>query len=583
MGAVTTTSSLQRPPTRRFISLRTKLVGFISLIIITICSGLSWYFISRQEHSLRQALLDKGTMLGTNLAYNCRYALFTEDQLFLNRLIDGALQMPDVVYVAFIGPEGKPIAANSKGIATNDEFHSRTTSTSLYADPYIATTLLGGTGADPVFTSFVTAGGEKLIDIAVPILRREPPAPAIRAPTLDSLDVTAPGAEGKGEGSAKVYGVVQVGMSDAQVTFALRSTVREILKIAALVMLGGIAVTIVLARRIINPLRTLMSAARRITLGDLTAASTADTDDEVGQLSTIFNQMTQSLRERDRDIAVHIDTITALTQTLEQRVEERTHALQEANRQLATASRHKSEFLSVMSHELRTPLDAILGFCGLVMDHCKDLLPHRQYANLEKISLSAERLLTLINQLLNLSKIEAGHMEVQPSSFVLSDLVQECLQTVEPIVKNPRVQLRVHCAPDVTPIFTDREKVRQILLNLLSNAIKFTDHGQITVHTTWQAQKVTIAVTDTGIGIAAEALEQVFEAFRQLDSGAMRRYPGTGLGLSISRQLARLCGGELTAESTVGVGTIFTATIPVYYSASHERCIVDSSENPDCG
>ena len=247
---------------------------------------------------------------------------------------------------------------------------------------------------------------------------------------------------------------------------------------------------------------------------------------------------------------------------LEIKVDERTHQLQEANQQLATASRHKSEFLASMSHELRTPLNAIIGFTRLVLRRSRDVLPTRQSENLEKILISAEHLLALINDILDLSKVEAGRMEVHATRFELESVVDLCLRTVEPMVKSERVRLVKTLPPGLPSLVTDEDKLRQILINLLSNAIKFTEAGAVTVSASAVAGRVVITVSDSGIGIPNDKLELIFEEFRQVDAGATRRYGGTGLGLSISRQLARLLGGDLTVASTLGEGSTFTVTVP---------------------
>ena len=250
---------------------------------------------------------------------------------------------------------------------------------------------------------------------------------------------------------------------------------------------------------------------------------------------------------------------------LEAKVEIRTRELQEANRRLEEASRHKSEFLANMSHELRTPLNAIIGFTRLVMRRSKEILPEKQYENLDKILISADHLLALINDILDLSKIEAGRMEVQPVSFELEALVDVCLRTVEPMVKSERLRLMKAMEAGLPPLSTDQDKLKQILINLLSNAIKFTEAGTITVTARQRDGHVEIAVADTGIGIPEEALELIFEEFRQVDSSSTRKYSGTGLGLSISRHLARLLDGDIIVKSTIGVGSTFTLTIPLRY------------------
>ncbi|MBV8357792.1 MAG: response regulator [Deltaproteobacteria bacterium] len=274
---------------------------------------------------------------------------------------------------------------------------------------------------------------------------------------------------------------------------------------------------------------------------------------------------------------------------LEIRVEERTAALRETNQLLKqevtereqaeaallqakeaaeAATRAKSEFLAKMSHELRTPMNAIIGFTRLVMRRCKDILPAIQSDNLGKILISAERLLALINDILDLAKVEAGRIDIRPVTFAVEPLILECLHSVEPMLKSEKVQLVADMSPDLPPLTTDKDRLHQILINLLSNAVKFTENGSIKILATRRGEEITIAVADSGIGIPAQALERIFEEFRQVDGGTTRQYGGTGLGLSISRHFARLLGGDITVQSRVGHGSIFSVTIPIKYGAS---------------
>ncbi len=240
--------------------------------------------------------------------------------------------------------------------------------------------------------------------------------------------------------------------------------------------------------------------------------------------------------------------------------------LREARDQATQATQAKSQFLANMSHELRTPMNAIIGFSRLVMRRSKDSLESKQYANLEKILASAHHLLALINDILDLSKIEAGQMTMLPVEFELGPLIEDCLRTVEPLVTGERLALRAEVAGDLPPLFTDQDKVRQILINLLSNAVKFTEAGTVTVVARAQGEAVVVEVTDTGIGIPEEAITLIFEEFRQADDSTTRPYGGTGLGLAITRHLAQLLGGGLAVRSTFGEGSTFSVTLPRRYA-----------------
>jgi len=238
----------------------------------------------------------------------------------------------------------------------------------------------------------------------------------------------------------------------------------------------------------------------------------------------------------------------------------------EAARQAAEdANRAKSTFLANMSHELRTPLNAIIGFTRIVKRKGADLLPERQIENLDKVLISADHLLGLINTILDIAKIEAGRMDVQLNTFEVEPLVNLCLTTTQPLVKQSVVKLVKDLDENLPPLYSDQDKVKQILLNLLSNAAKFTHQGEITVRVRRKGQNLEIAVADTGIGISEEALDTIFQEFQQADTSTTREYGGTGLGLSISRSLAYLLGGDLSVESQEGEGSTFILSLPLHY------------------
>jgi PAS domain S-box-containing protein len=239
--------------------------------------------------------------------------------------------------------------------------------------------------------------------------------------------------------------------------------------------------------------------------------------------------------------------------------------IQHKSRQLEIANQHKSQFLANMSHELRTPLNAIIGFTRIVMRRSQEQLEPKQYENLEKILASGQNLLALINAILDLAKVEAGRVEVTPGEIDPSRVLEQCIRTVEPLVKEDDVRLVSAIDGALPPMYVDEEKMRQIVVNLLSNAAKFTARGSIELRARAFDGYAEIAVVDTGIGIAVDKLELVFHEFEQADATSTRVHGGTGLGLTIARRLARLMGGDIRAESTPGVGSAFTLTLPVRY------------------
>jgi signal transduction histidine kinase len=244
--------------------------------------------------------------------------------------------------------------------------------------------------------------------------------------------------------------------------------------------------------------------------------------------------------------------------------------LQRARQEAEEANQAKSTFLANMSHELRTPLNAILGFTRIVKRKGAELLPEKQIENLDKVLVSADHLLNLINTVLDIAKIEAGRMDVQPEMFDPLPVIDLAFDTSQPLLKEG-VTLRKDIVKEIPKIHSDKEKLTQILLNLLSNAAKFTHEGEIILAVRQDTDRLYVDVSDTGIGVSEEALKRIFEDFQQADSSTTREYGGTGLGLPISRSLARLLGGELTACSIEGEGSTFTLTLPLQYTEPSEK------------
>jgi ammonium transporter len=222
----------------------------------------------------------------------------------------------------------------------------------------------------------------------------------------------------------------------------------------------------------------------------------------------------------------------------------------------------KTHFLANMSHELRTPLNAIIGFTRIVSRN-SEALPERQVDNLSKVLVSAEQLLALIDEILDLSRIEAGEITLDISETNIADVLREVTDSLEPLVDRPRVQLVVDTHTELPRVVTDEDKLKQILLNLLSNAVKYTDEGTIAVRAEAVDGRLRIDVSDTGVGIPAEELGRIFDEFHQADGAISPSRPGTGLGLTIARRLARTLGGDVTVASTPGVGSTFTLDLPL--------------------
>jgi signal transduction histidine kinase len=264
-----------------------------------------------------------------------------------------------------------------------------------------------------------------------------------------------------------------------------------------------------------------------------------------------------------------LDQLEEAKEQLEERVKARTTELMEARDEALEASYTKSRFLANMSHELRTPLNAILGYCEMLKEECAD--NHTDPAmldDLDKIHSAGRHLLELINDILDISKIEAGKVKLLPDYFSLSRLIDEVAHTMRPLMIQKDNAFFIELDPRVDRLYADQIRIRQVLLNLLSNANKFTEHGRITLEIAQHMENgetwVSMKVADTGIGISEENQQKLFTPFTQVDPSSTRKYGGTGLGLVISLRFCQLMGGKITVESQLGKGCRFTVWLPVH-------------------
>jgi PAS domain S-box-containing protein len=287
---------------------------------------------------------------------------------------------------------------------------------------------------------------------------------------------------------------------------------------------------------------------------------------EVTALVTILHDRTEEI-ERAR-LYEELKTVSA---GLEVKVRQATAELVRQNEllrrshiALEQASSLKSQFLANMSHEFRTPLNAILGYTSMLLKGVSGELSPHQRRNLERIDSNSQHLLSIINDILDITRIEAGKMPLSVSDFPLPDLIGEVLAEVEPLIVRSKLALTTKVDEALAPLRTDRQKVKQIVINLLTNALKFTPQGWVTVTATCDPvlDRIKIAVADSGIGISPKDQDVIFEDFRQADDSPTRQYTGAGLGLAICRRLASMLGGELAVRSALGEGSTFTLTLP---------------------
>lgn len=320
---------------------------------------------------------------------------------------------------------------------------------------------------------------------------------------------------------------------------------------------GGVilllAIDLLLRQYIFAPLDDLREGTREVIRGNLSHRVKITRDNEIGELAREFNVMAESLNEGRDSLHKHAEALRIAR-------DEAVAASEVAEENV----RLKSEFLSTMSHELRTPLNAIDGFTSIMLSGMNVEVSPPVHRMLERIAANSRRLLELINAMLDLSRIEAGRMELVNVPLSAAKLIERWRTQVEPQAGAKNLKLETWIAPDFpTIIMGDEDGLTKIASNLLSNAIKFTPQGTVTLRLQWCGTSWSIQVQDTGIGIPVNAREYIFEEFRQVDGSSKRQYGGTGLGLSIVQKVTRLMGGSITLESILGAGSTFTVTLPV--------------------
>jgi signal transduction histidine kinase len=327
---------------------------------------------------------------------------------------------------------------------------------------------------------------------------------------------------------------------------------RSLMQTSVMLLVGlalALYATYRLRFRVVRPLETLRSQVERIKEGDLSARVDLVTGDEIEDLAREFNDMAAHLKKAQSN--------------LEQRVVERTEELSTANRKLQEASEHKSQFLANVNHELRTPAIAVIGYGHLILQATEGQIAPLQRDNLVDLLHNARKLLDLIDSLLDLARIEAGKIEVLAEPTNIAEVISSATATVEPLLIKDLVHIVSDVELDMPTFSTDRGKLSQIILNLLVNAVKFTERGEIKIRAVQRNGSISLSVSDTGLGIAKEDLDRIFDEFHRGQMQSDKTLPGTGLGLAIVKKLTEVLGGVVTVESKVGIGSTFTVSVPL--------------------
>ena len=514
-------------------SFKVQLLSFFIFAVVALSLAISIIGAWRTSQLVRESTIRTGIQLTANFSEQSILTLLTKSKENAKEAIDAVLGFKLVSSVAIYRTNGELLISSSK--YENHDFHK------IFSEQ-LSDSLAKGIAVDSKTLLFSESDQAWLFTSPVIFYEEQDDID-----TVDSLDA---------EHFFQLLGYVVVEYDKQELQDIIKSIFISNLLI-------GIFIAIFLTwfvnrgiNRLIRPLLNLSSTMQRATDAKNYPQATVKGSLEIRQMAKVYNQMMLSIESQNHQLKKHRDT-------LESEVAMRTEALVVARDTALTANRHKSEFLANISHELRTPLQAIIGYSDLVKEELELECMDVQVEDLNKSIRNAHTLLALINNILDIAKIEAGKMDLYLKPVLIKQLIAETVETIGPLANVNNNTLEVICDELANELILDRQKIMQIFLNLLSNACKFSQDNKIVFKIHSDDLYLYFSVIDSGIGIDKAQLESIFDQFTQVDGSQTRNFEGTGLGMAITQNFCHLMKGEIKVESELGKGSQFSVKLPL--------------------
>lgn len=510
------------------------LVALVPAAAISLLLG--FYFVSAQLADIEKHLEERGLAIARHLATGSEYAVFSGNYEILQRLAAVTQKETDVRSVSITDVGGKILAKSGPDFLPHDK------------PEHLAHNV-----------AVIPSKDGRSVSFRAPVLQSE-----IEVSDFPEMDMGVP--TGMPSRNLDVMGWVNVELSYEATRKHQMETIVQSSAIAFIGLLFSLLVALKMGQSVSEPIVSLTDTVEQLGHGNLSARANTHAEGELLTLEKGVNSMASALQTAQSNLQNEIDLATSKLRNTLAELENKNDELDIERHKAQEANESKSQFLANMSHELRTPLNAIIGYSEMLEEEAEQAGHDMYIPDVQKVNSAGKHLLSLINDILDLSKVEAGKMNLYLETAEISSIIMYTASTIRPLAAQNHVDLVIDCPDDIGSMRMDVTKVRQVLFNLLSNACKFTENGTVTLSVSRikvsGADWIEFKVSDTGIGMNTEQMQRLFEAFSQADDSISKRYGGTGLGLIICKRFSELMGGEIFAESKPGAGSTFTLQLP---------------------